>query len=150
MTLIVGGIVGFYIKSNFFNMEESERVEYITNNQNTTPINKLEENIIKKGDINSYIELRTLYIDKDMFTFLPWALIMANKYHNKDGYFDVYACLFDMNCQACTTEELESWSLTYLDSSTKEFAIEYLKKASDLGHQQAKDVLEIYKKKVTT
>lgn len=143
--LIVGGIIGFYIKS-IFNKKESKKIEYITNNQNIRPINKLEESILKKGDANSYNELRTAYIDKDMFTFLPWALIMANKYHNKDAYFDVYSCLFDMNCQDCTSEELENWSLIHLDDSTKEFAIEYLKKASDLGHPQAKEILEIYKK----
>lgn len=118
ITLIIGGIIGFYIKSNFFNKVKFSELQYVTNNQNITPINILEENIIKKGDINSYIELRTLYIDKNMFTFLPWALIMANKYQNKDGYFDVYACLFDMNCQKLYNIGIECLVSELFDNST--------------------------------
>ena len=107
---------------------------------------QLENLILKKGDVEAYNELSLMYLNENRFTFLPWALVMANKYQYNQAYFDVYSCLFDINCQSCNDDQLNNWSLDNLDNETQCFAISYLRKASIKNHRQAKDVIEIYKK----
>lgn len=152
--VFLGGIfLGVILFSSYIKLSK-DKVEkdfvndsYAISNKHQELSNKLESDIINQGNIKSYNELRVSYIDKDMFAFLPWALIMANKYNNNDAYFDVYYCLFDLNCTACNDQELENWSLDELSRKEQDLAIYYLMKASEKGHSQAKEILDIYKVK---
>lgn len=126
--------------------EDFANESYIRNTKILKSNDKLESQIITQGDVKSYNELRISYIDKDMFAFLPWALIMANKYNNNDASFDVYYCFFDLNCIACNDKEIEDWSLDKLSKKEQDLAIYHLIKASENGHSQAKEIVDIYKK----
>ena len=134
-------------KSSQNKLNEKEiNTDYRTNNEQLNSSIKLETEIIMQGKLNSYNELRVSYIDKDMFAFLPWALIMTNKYKSKDAYIDVYYCLFDLNCTNCNETEIENWSLDKLNLVTQKFAIENLIQASKSENSQANEILEIYRK----
>jgi len=119
---------------------------YRGNNESYREISELEDNILKEGNISSYNELRTTFLDKDIFAFLPWALIMSNKYSHKDAYFDVYNCIIDFNSMNFNSKQLDEKSLEGLDVETQKFVVSYLKKASEMGNSQAKEVLDIYNK----
>lgn len=154
--LSLGIILGGYLhsiyqnnncpKANENNLNVKTKNNYKGNNETLKNVSDLENDILMNGNVNSYNELRTSYIDKDMFSFLPWALVMSNKYKNKDAYFDAYYCLFDFNSIGFSTKQLEDWSLENLDVETQQFAIAYLKRASEMGNSQATDILEIYRK----
>ncbi|MBI3134274.1 MAG: hypothetical protein HYZ14_06310 [Bacteroidetes bacterium] len=111
----------------------------------STETENLENLVLMNGDTNAYQALYTQYVDKEQGEFLSFALIMANKYNYTQAYFDCYFSLFEVNCMECTNDELNKWSLENLDAVTRTMALDYLKKAADLGHDQALDILKIYK-----
>lgn len=96
--------------------------------------NELEQLIIQKGDSSAYYELSMQYLDYGYERFLPFALIMANKYDYPQAYFDTYSCLWNI----CGSDGNK------LDSTTQKMAIEYLQKASLKGHSQARETLGEY------
>lgn len=96
----------------------------------------LKQNILEKGDVKSYEELSTAYLDRSEGEFMIWALIMANKYDYPQAYFDVFVQLSELSGEA--------WSLDQLDEKTRTIAIEYLTKAAEKGHHQAPEVLGQY------
>lgn len=115
-----------------------------TNNTPSRPIWMLEEKILNDGCVDCYEELNFSYFDRNLYEFLPWALIMANKFNSKVGYFDVYFSLHLLSNIAVDSKTIENWSLDKLDKKTQEMAIEYLKIAADKGHEQAKEILGGY------
>ncbi|MCZ8297690.1 hypothetical protein [Flavobacterium sp.] len=116
-----------------------------TNNELESSFNDLAKGVILQGNFENYEELSTSYLDKNVYEFLPWALITANKFKKPQAYFDVYYCLFEINCIEYNKNDLNNWSLENLDVETQKFAIAYLKRASEMGHTQATEILEIYK-----
>lgn len=114
------------------------------------PITKEEdEKALKKkiliGDTLAYFELRRRYVERDQpMDFLPWALIMANKYKFESSYYDVFFCIQEINTYY--GEYLpESKSYTnYLDSATIEFSRQYLYKMSD--KEEVKSDWDFYSK----
>lgn len=94
------------------------------------------ENILKErlliGDTLAYFELRQLYISSDNLTdFLPWAMIMANKYSFETAYYDVFFCIQEVNRQYGTYLPDTKTYTNLLDSATNEFSIYYLNKLSN-------------------
>jgi hypothetical protein len=97
---------------------------------------ELEKLVIEKGDTSAYYELFVVYLDYPFEKFLPYALIMANKYNYQQAYFDVYDRLWNLYDNP-----------DLLDNTSKKMAIEYLQKAASRGHTQAKDILKEYNEK---
>ena len=95
---------------------------------------ELEHLIIQKGDRLAYYELSMQYLDYGYEKFLPYSLIMANKYDNPQAYFDTYNCLWNI----CGNDE------NRIDGTTQTMAIDYLQKASLRGHSQARETLGKY------
>jgi len=96
--------------------------------------------IFQEGDSSAYYELSMQYLDYGYERFLPFALIMANKYDYQQAYFDIFDCLWHIYGKP--TAELIL--LEDLDSTTQKMAIDYLIKASFKGHEQAKEILGEY------
>lgn len=56
-------------------------------------IQVFKRNIVTKGDTNSYYKLRVLSLEEGSDILLPYALLMANKYHYQSANYDVYLSL---------------------------------------------------------
>lgn len=98
-----------------------------------TPDSELEKSVMEKGDTSAYYDLFVSYLDYSPEKFLPYALIMANKYNYPQAYYDVYDRLWYLYGNP-----------DLLDVATKKFALEYLEKAAQKGHAQARQTLEEY------
>jgi TPR repeat protein len=91
----------------------------------TRPISVLKP-LVLKGNIKAYNELFIAFLDIDDAAFLPYALLMANKYDYHRAYYDVFLCLI-----------LLYWDYDYsssfskLDNQTRKMAIDYLKKGAE-------------------
>ena len=89
--------------------------------------------VVNKGDTIAYKSLSKEYIDYPFpEEFLYYSFIMANKYDYLQAYFDVYICLTD----------IYNSNIEKIDNATANLAIEYLLKAYQKGHLQAKDIVE--------
>lgn len=102
-------------------------------NYREIPDSVLEKLVIEKGDTSAYYDLFVSYLDYSPEKFLPYALIMANKYNYPQAYYDVYDRLWYLYGNPDS-----------LDVATKKFALEYLEKAAQKGHAQARQTLEEY------
>ncbi len=92
--------------------------------------------VLYNGDINAYNELDIVYLDYEFQEeFLLYSLIMANKYDYPQAYFDVFTCLTDIYLS----------DINQIDEKTASIAIDYLLKAYERKHHQAKDIIEEYK-----
>jgi len=149
--IVLGICLDYFYQNQFIdkfnkkelNLEKTEN-HYRGNNEPLKKVEILEDNILKKGDRSSYDELSIAYLDRNTYEFLPYALLMANKYKYEQAYFDVYSCLFEIGCLDCKTAELEEWNIDKLDIETQKLAIKYLKIASEMGHSQATEILDLY------
>lgn len=95
-------------------------------NQPLRPLKEVKDKVIKMGDIQSYEELSTAYMDYEIGEFLPYALLMANKYNYPQAYYDVYECLVLM-------QSIGKGTIESVDPKTKSLALEYLKLSSEKG-----------------
>ena len=118
--------------------KENSRDHVFSMNTATRPEKELEQLILQKGDASAYYELSIQYLDYGYERFLPFALIMANKYNYPQAYFDVYSCLTDL--YGCYMDE----ELYLLDETTQKMAIEYLQEGSLKGHSQSRETLGEY------
>lgn len=110
-------------------------------------ISELTNKIINKGVKEDYNELKIYYLDIGFYKVFPWALLMANKFDYDQAYFDVFYSLYDLNNNVkCEYENSENYSLDNLDTKTQKIAIDYLIMATNKGHEQAEEILTIYKK----
>ena len=119
-------------------MKESEvnsNEPVISMNQSLRNEKSLKEAILINGDTDAYCELSIAYLDHPyQEEFLLYAMIMANKYDYPQAYFDVFDCFV-----------LAYWfDISKIDEQSASLAIEYLIKAYERGHQQAKDIVEKY------
>jgi hypothetical protein len=85
---------------------------------------------VKQGDTIAY-NLLSIYFACSEYDeeLLPYALLMANKYHYIRAYYDVYDCF-------CRFYPETTYSLVLLDSldkTTRDIALEYLQKGADFG-----------------
>jgi len=114
---------------------ENEKSDNSSMNQPSKSITELKEAVIIKGDTNAYYELSVAYLDYTFQEeFLIYAVIMANKYDYPQAYFDVFTCLTDVYLS----------DISKIDDETANLAIEYLLKAYNKNHHQAKDMVEEY------
>lgn len=141
--------IGFQINHCFFNKagkitKDSSIENFKSNNMPEHPISELENAILLEGRKDFYQELKISYLDKELYEFLPWALLVANKFNSDAAYFDVYLCLFQLSNISRDEKDIKNWSLDALDDKTQKMAIEYLKKAAERDHEQAKEILGGY------
>lgn len=123
-----------------FGCKHKPKEKILSMNESARPESELIKLIINKGDTLAYDELRISYLDYRPQDFLPYALIMANKYNHPQACFDVYMCLWEIYGQT-------DYSLTLLDdldSITQKMAIDYLKKGVKYGHFQSMQTLGAY------
>lgn len=141
--------IGFIVHSFLMTRKQNKEKENSclhTNRSMNEPVHaipELEDSILKAGKRDYYEELQISYLDRNSYEFLPWALLMANKYNDTGAYLDVYICLFELS-NLYDSAGLENWSLDNLDNKTQKMAIEYLNKAAEKGHHQAKEILGKY------
>lgn len=106
----------------------------VSMNHREQPDWELEKLVIEQGDTSAYYNLSVAYLDYSSEKFLPYALIMANKYDYPQAYFDVFTCLTDIYIE----------NINQIDTTTANLAINYLLKADQRQHHQAKDIVEKY------
>jgi hypothetical protein len=125
-----------FIGCNMENNNKSNNKPKQSMNQQTTNQSELKKAILLSGDIAAYQLLNTEYLDYTFpEEFLLYAMIMANKYDYPQAHFDVFTCLTDIYLS----------DLNQLDEKTASLAIDYLLKAYEKGHHQAKEMVEEYK-----
>ena len=92
-------------------------------------IARLEENIVKNGDIDSYNQLMSYHLDqiKPINEFVIYSMIMANKYEYPQACWDVY------------------WQLVFLkdsvDSQTLDIGMSFLRHGTELNSSSCIDEL---------
>lgn len=126
---------------NNFHRTNSEMYEEFKLPSNAPKCNDKEN--IYNGSKEYYNELRKYYFKIGFYKFFSWALFMANKYNYPQAYFDVYYSLYDLNTLGKYKKD-NNMSLDKLDKKTQKLAIEYLTKATEKGHNQAKEILGKY------
>ena len=92
---------------------------------------------IDSGDFRAYNKIAIAYFMSYRSTDLYYySLIMANKYHCPEAYFNMYAVL---------TTQTSTGDMVLLsnDKDTKNLALYYLFKASELGFKHAKRIIEL-------
>lgn len=100
--------------------------------------------LICLGDVSAYVELYNTYRYYDSHRtedeLLPYALIMADKYGLPQAYVDVFYCL-----QAIHRGGGDPYSsLDPLHENARRMALEYLRKAYELGDRNAANELRKY------
>lgn len=104
-------------------------------NQPTVSESELKKAVLYKGSTSAYDELSISYLDHSIQEeFLFYAMIMANKYNYPQAYFDVY---FYLTLTFST-------DISNIDDKSANLAVEYLLKAYEREHHQAKDIVEEY------
>jgi len=131
--------------------------ELFSNNQDTTKVivntasviknNQIEEfqkNVIDKGDIYSFNRLAIHYVDKSKYKELQkYALIMADKYNNGDGYSQVFECIIALNNN---NEYNDITDFAKINEKAKMEALKYLEKgASIIDINCMSELQEIYR-----
>jgi len=91
---------------------------------------------IGSGDFRAYNKISVAYIMSDLNVELYYySLIMANKYHCPEAYYDMYVIL----THHVSTTEMD---LISNDKDTKNLAFYYLFRASELGFTDAKETIK--------
>lgn len=125
-----------------------EEIQIDQRKEITERIQELQSAIVLKGDSVAYAELWGYYFDNKDVDFLPWALIMANKYDYCPAYFGVFNCYVELNCEVFTGDNFNDccskYSLDNLDEITQCTALDYLERAAQMGHEEAIEILEGY------
>lgn len=96
-------------------VEEENSASYFQKKMNNIQLmDSLSKRIIDHGDTKAYFEIQSIYNigEQRQTSALYYALIMANKYHYNQAYYDVYYIL----------------NSPKVDNKTREMANEYLKK----------------------
>jgi hypothetical protein len=130
-TMLLFVVSGCETKENVHNTAEIER----SMNQLNVNINTLKEAVLNYGDTSAYERLSVAYLDYSVQEeFLFYAMIMANRFDYPQAYFDVYFCL----------TQAFSRDISKIDDRSAQLAIEFLLKAYEKEHHQAKDIVESY------
>ena len=119
------GIGGYRLYNSFFEEEEQTLCTAIPYDD----IARLEGNIVKNGDIDSYNQLMSYHVDqtKPLDEFVMYSMIMANKYDYPQACWDVY------------------WQLVFLqdslDSLTLNVGMSFLRHGVELNSSSCIDEL---------
>lgn len=106
-------------------------------------LKKAKIEVIKKGDKRSYNEI--LFYYEDLFDYestFSYSIVMAYKYNDADAYYYLYQTMIRINSKGAFHYNL----IKNLNSDSKKFAIDNLKKSSELGNIDAKVCLIKYYK----
>jgi len=98
-------------------------------------ITELEQKVLSSGDKYSYSRLIAFYSDKNnYYELLPYSFVMGSKYHNPDGYFQIYYDLIKINNNGKFSPEL----IVNLNKDDMDFVISNLKRGAELNDQDCK------------
>lgn len=102
----------------------------------TRPIEQLKKFVVEKNNDLDFNELDRAYLNEtDSEEFLFYALLKANKFHNKLGYYYVYNTFY----------LIDRYQKIKLDKETINLMIGYLKKGAALNDEQSKfDLGQLY------
>lgn len=100
---------------------------------------KAEKKVKLYGDTNSYNNLRVLYLDYPTKYFIPYTLIMADKFNYKPAYYDVY---FYIGIKYHQQKEWLSKKGVNIDDYN--MAINHLVKGSELGNPKCIEIIDKY------
>lgn len=104
-------------------------------------IKETKATIIKYGDKDSYARLCIYYYEKgDYESSLPYSMVMAYKYNDKDAYYNIYKTMIQINNNGHSNYR----AIQKLDKTSKEFALQNLTKSANLGCISAKMDLDKY------
>ncbi|CAA7193821.1 hypothetical protein [Chryseobacterium potabilaquae] len=111
---------------------------------NKTQIEEFKKNVINKGDPDSFVKLIIHYEDKSNYKELnKYALIMADKYNNGDGYNQVFIDIIAINNN---NEYYDITDLAKISEKAKFEALKYLKKGASINNINCMSMLaEIYR-----
>jgi hypothetical protein len=124
--------------------EINKKIQSIDYSDSNTQI--LIDSVLKVGNVESYLKLKTVYLNYPFGALLPYALVMSNEYDNAQAYWDVYFIFYQLNSRKFNYK-IDDIYLKGLDEGTRRFAISYLKIASKKGHKQAIKVYNEYVRK---
>lgn len=107
-------------------------------------VRNLKSEITNRGNIDSYKNLRNIYMDDcQELDMLPYSLIMANKFNHSFAYFDVFVCLV----QTHYYQNIDDiYNLEILDYKTRDLALKYLMQSYVRGDKRANDLILKYKR----
>lgn len=146
----IGSTIGFVQWKNKHDIDGFSRTESEMFIEHQLPSNAPEcspDHNAHNRSKECYNELRKHYFKIGVYKLFPCALLMANKYHYTQAYFDVYYSLYDLNSLGENENPpVKNWSLDKLDQKTQKMAVEYLKIAADKGHLKAKKIWGLYRK----
>lgn len=101
-------------------------------------IDSLLSRSINQGDTIAYNEVSSHYFLEGKETdFFYYAMIMANKFNNKDAHYDAYICLLGEE----EGSYLNGISMHNSDETTKNLGMYYLIRSYELGNNKAKSEL---------
>ena len=135
MKLLFKILIGTFIVTSCSNNKSTEVEKSM--NEPDRPITVLKELALNEGDIDAYNELETAYLDYEHGSFFNYAKEMADKHNYPQAYYDTYIQLLKPTDAPGVTINLDS-----CDLETRELAIKYLRKASELGFEPADDELK--------
>jgi hypothetical protein len=141
---VVGLIVGLlYLPVKFWWQNFEDRNIVAISTCDTPPKDQLIQSVKETGNISAYEALWRYFgcsvNNEEGEEILPYALLMANKYHYERAYYHVYDCFIIIYANGAYNSDLDS-----LDNTTKKFALEYLQKGAELGEINCKKKLGRY------
>ena len=132
-------------KKNMISTPEIKKeILSIDYSDSTTQI--LIDSVLKVGNVESYLKLKTEYLNYPFGALLRYAIVMSNEYDNTQAYWDVYFIFYQLNSRKFNYK-IDDIYLKGLDDETRRFAISFLKIASKKGHKQAIKVYNKYVRK---
>lgn len=133
--------------------DENAKPKQSSSKNKTCRIDSLKQNVLMNGDHRAYEELfNDIFVDDSQEYFLFWALIMSNKYNDPvaslDVFYSIATCQFSLGrgSDVCykNIDGVEIIDLDHLDSTSREMALSYLKKAVDLNNPEAMRIMGEY------
>jgi hypothetical protein len=123
--------------------ETSTVLDYSKSFENKELMRSLYVKISNEGDTSAYENLKSIYfLSGHRLDFLNVSVLMSNRYKYEMAYYDVFTGLYKLNSK---DDKSENWIFDNgTDSFTLKYALENLKKAANLGNNDAKKIIDIY------
>jgi hypothetical protein len=119
----------FFLSCNKEKIGESET----TMNDIGLSFDSLQSGVLR-GDVKSYINLKTVMLDYPSECLIFWSMVMAHKYDYPEAYLDLYITF-------TTVYRERGLSFEDLDTKTKNLLTSYLQEASKGGVSYADTIL---------
>ncbi len=130
--IVIGFIIGFSVIPIIERWKHKDELKIDISNAiypcKTRPKEELIP-LVKQGDAIAYDALSIYFsCSENSEELLPYAFLMANKYNYKKAYYDVFDCFWSIYAETGSIVLLDN-----LDATTRNLALEYLKKGAELG-----------------